>query len=88
MIKPSIFGKQLFGKNYKNHPYYKKFKKENFAFIDFKYEKLIKNLKDKNFVSPEVFKKKIKKKIGLTDFLQAFILEMFHTKLISGLIII
>ncbi len=72
-IKPAIFGKQLFGKNYKNHPYYKKFKKENFAFIDFKYEKLIKkNLKDKNFVSPEALKKKTKKKIGLNRFLASF----------------
>ena len=43
MIKPSIFERQLFGKNYKNHPYYKKFKKK-ILFIDFKYEKLIKKI--------------------------------------------
>jgi len=73
MIKSYIFGKQLFGKNYKKHPYYKKFKKENFAFIDFKYEKLVKkNLKNKNFLSPENFKKKIKKRMGQKKFLASF----------------
>jgi sulfate adenylyltransferase len=72
-IKPYIFGKKFFGKNYKKHPYYKKFKKENFAFVDFEYKELIeKNLKDKNFFSPENLKKKIKKRIGKNKFLAGF----------------
>ena len=68
-IKSNIFGKKLFGVNYKKHPYYKKFKKENFAFIDFKFNKLIKkNLKDKNFVSPIILKKKIARYKVLASF--------------------
>ena len=49
-IKNELFGKKLFGVNYKKHPYYNKFLKENFAFIDFSYKKLNKkNLNHKNF---------------------------------------
>ncbi|MDC0628368.1 hypothetical protein OAP04_02190 [Pelagibacteraceae bacterium] len=72
-IKPDNFGKKLLGIKYKKHPYYKKFKKENFVFIDFKYVKLIKkNLKDKNFVSPLILKKKIRKNIAHCKFFASF----------------
>ena len=63
-FNPIIFGKKILGKNFKKHPYFRKYIDENFAFIDFEFKKLIKkNLKDKNFVSPKKFKKIIKKKI-------------------------
>ena len=68
-----IFGKKIFGKNFKKHPYFKKYIKENFAFVDFEFKKLIKkNMKYKNFVSPKKFKKMIKKKTNKADFLAGF----------------
>tara|TARA_B100000989_G_scaffold298982_1_gene291619 strand:+ start:2560 stop:3618 length:1059 start_codon:yes stop_codon:yes gene_type:complete len=72
-IDHKIYGKKIFGKNFKNHSYYIKFKKENYAFIDLEYIKLEKkNLKDKNFVPPIKFKKRInfknKKKKNLAGF--------------------
>ena len=72
-IDHKIYGKKIFGKNFKNHSYYSKFKKENYAFIDLEYIKLEKkNLKDKNFVPPIKFKKRInfknKKKKSLAGF--------------------
>ncbi len=53
--------KKIFGINYFNHPYSKKFIKENYRFLSFDYKKVNKrNLKHKYFVSPLFFKKKIK----------------------------
>ena len=37
-----IFGKKIYGNNYKEHPYYKKFKGENFKFMCFKFKKIYK----------------------------------------------
>ena len=60
-INHKIYGKKIFGKNFKKHSYYIKFKKENYAFLDLKYIKIEKkNLNDKNFISPKQFKKKFK----------------------------
>ena len=72
-IKNELFGKKLFGVNYKKHPYYIKFLKENFAFIDFSYKKLNKiNLNHKNFESPQKLKERLKKKIKGRKFLAGF----------------
>lgn len=61
-INTVFYGKKAFGKNFNKNPYYKKFKKENFIYIDFVYKKLIKkNLHDKNFISPKAFKNNCKK---------------------------
>ena len=61
-INHSLFGKKIFGKNYITHPYYKVFKKENYIFLSFNIlKKYKKNNLIKNFISPKVFKKKIKK---------------------------
>lgn len=72
-IKNELFGKKLFGLNYTKHPFYNKFLKENFAFIDFSYKKLNKkSLTHKNFESPQKFKKKLNKKIKNRKFLAGF----------------
>jgi len=53
------FGKKIYGKKYKNNPYFKKFNKENYKFLSFRFELLNKkNLKHKKFVSPKLFKRK------------------------------
>ena len=54
------FGKILFGKNYINHPYFKKFNKY-YIFMNFKIIKTFrKNLKHEFFIAPKEFKKKYK----------------------------
>ena len=61
-INISLFGKRIYGKNYKKHPYFKVFRKENYIFLNFKIVKQYKNHNLlKNFTTPSVFKKKIKK---------------------------
>ncbi len=53
--------KRIYGNNYLNHPFYKKFINENYKFMSFDCQKLDKkNLKHKHFVSPQLFKKKNK----------------------------
>ena len=66
--------KKIYGINYLKHPYYKKFITENFKFMDFEFQKENKkNLQDKYFISPSLFKKKLKiKKIST--------LSSFHTR--------
>ncbi len=60
-IEKRSFGKIIYGKNFKRHPYYKSFEKENYKFISFDFKKIYRvNLKSKNFVSPSDFKKKLK----------------------------
>ena len=60
-INKKNFGKKIYGKNYNKHPYFKKFLTENFKFLNFDYFDVDKNnLKHKNFISPESFKKKYK----------------------------
>ena len=72
-IDSNIFGKKIFGSDFKKHPYFKKYITENFAFIDFKYEKINKtNMKHKNFIIPNSFKKKIKKYLKDKKFLAGF----------------
>ena len=66
--------KKIYGSNYLKHPYYKRFIKENFKFMNFEFQKENKkNLQDKYFISPSLFKKELKiKKIS--------ILSSFHTR--------
>tara|TARA_B110001452_G_scaffold75804_1_gene61548 strand:- start:780 stop:1820 length:1041 start_codon:yes stop_codon:yes gene_type:complete len=68
-IDKNLFGKKIFGKNYKNHPYFKIFYDENFKFLSFNVCKKPhpKNL-PKFFVAPAIFKKKIKKVKFLSSF--------------------
>jgi sulfate adenylyltransferase len=50
-VDSNIVGEKIFGKNFKKHPYFIKHIKKNFAYLDFKYEKLNKqNLKHKNIL--------------------------------------
>ena len=59
-IDHKLFGIKIFGINFRKHPYFQKFVKENFIFIDFNFIKLNKsNLNDKSFISPENLSKKI-----------------------------
>ena len=68
-VDSNIVGEKIFGKNFKKHPYFIKHIKKNFAYLDFKYEKLNKqNLKHKNFISPSQLKKKMKNKKTLAGF--------------------
>ena len=66
--------KKIYGTNYLKHPYYKSFIKENFKFMNFEFQKENKkNLQNKYFISPSLFKKELKiKKIS--------ILSSFHTR--------
>ena len=62
-INKKEFGIKIYGKNYKNHPYYKKFKSENYRFLNFDVKKIYKFKLDKSFfISPDFFKKQNKKK--------------------------
>ena len=66
--------RKIYGVNYLKHPYYKKFITENYMFMHFDYQKLNKNnLKHKFFISPLLFKKKLKNKKIST-------LSSFHTR--------
>ena len=68
-VDSNIVGQKIFGKNFKKHPYFINHIKKNFAYLDFKYEKLNKqNLKHKNFISPSQLKKKMKNKKTLAGF--------------------
>jgi len=72
-INHSIFGKKIFKKNFKKHPFYIKFRRENYIFIDFSFKKIIKrNLVDKNFISPNLFKRKTKKLLHKKKYLAGF----------------
>ncbi len=62
-INKQKFGYKIYGKNFQKHPYFKKFKKENYKFLHFNIKKKYKiNLKKKIFLNPSDFSKKIKKK--------------------------
>ena len=53
--------KKIYGTNYLKHPYYKRFIKENFKFMNFEFQKENKkNLQNKYFVPPSLFKKELK----------------------------
>ena len=72
-ISSTILKKKFFSKNHQKHPYYKKFLKENFKLLDFEYKKIIKiNLKHKNFISPNNFKRKIKKILKKNEMIAGF----------------
>ena len=48
-INKQKFGYKIYGKNFQKHPYFKKFKKENYKFLHFNIKKKYKiNLKKKN----------------------------------------
>tara|TARA_B100001057_G_scaffold495577_1_gene594957 strand:+ start:35694 stop:36728 length:1035 start_codon:yes stop_codon:yes gene_type:complete len=65
------FGKTIYGKNFKKHPYYKKFNQENYKFLHFNFYKIHKiNFYSKFFVSPKNFLKKTKTRL----------LPAFHTR--------
>ena len=66
--------RKIYGVNYLKHPYYKKFISENYMFMNFDYQKPSKiNLRHKYFLSPSLFKKRLKiKKIST--------LSSFHTR--------
>ncbi len=72
-IESNTFGKKNFGVEFRKHPYFKNYIKENFAFIDFKYSKVNElNMKHENFVTPKNFKKKVKKCLKGKKFLAGF----------------
>ena len=53
--------RKIYGGNYLKHPYYNKFIKENYMFMHFNYRKINQiNLKHRYFISPSLFKKKLK----------------------------
>jgi sulfate adenylyltransferase len=59
-IDKKKFGKTIYGKNYINHPYFKKFNSENFMFMNFKISKIYKfKINKKIFISPKQFLKSI-----------------------------
>ena len=68
-IDKNLFGKKVFGNNFKKHHYFKIFEKENYKFLSFKISKKysFKHL-PKYFIDPKVFKKKIKKLKFLPSF--------------------
>jgi len=61
-IDKNLFGKTIFGKNYKQHFYFKIFTNRNYKFLSFKISKKY-EIRDlpKHFLKPKFFKKKIKK---------------------------
>jgi len=68
-IDSNLIGKKIFGDSFKKHPYFIKHIKKNFAYLDFEYKKLNKQkLKDKNFITPQELKFKIKNKKTLAGF--------------------
>ena len=70
-INKDNYGRKIFGKNFKKHPYFKKFNKENYIFLNYKIKKIFKlKLKKNLFISPRDFKKIIQKKT----------LASFHTR--------
>ena len=71
--KKKIFRK-IYGANYLKHPYYKRFTNENYMFMNFNYKKINKlNLRHRYFISPSLFKKKLKVNKVST-------LSSFHTR--------
>tara|TARA_B100000787_G_scaffold142264_1_gene111524 strand:+ start:798 stop:1838 length:1041 start_codon:yes stop_codon:yes gene_type:complete len=68
-IDKNVFGKKIFGNSYKKHPYFKIFHDENFKFLSFNIKKKLNlNSLPKFFITPELFKKKIKKIKFLSGF--------------------
>ena len=60
-IDKEYFGKKIFGKKFKNHPYFKKFNKENYKFLNFNILKFFKKGVSNNvFIAPSQILKKIK----------------------------
>ena len=60
-INSTLFGKKIFGKKFMYHPYYKAFNNENYIFLNFNIVKKFKHkIVAKEFISPSVFKKKLK----------------------------
>lgn len=62
-IDKILYGKVIFGINFKKHPYFKKFKLENYKFLNFRIKKIYKlQIKKKLFIPPKEFNKKNKRK--------------------------
>tara|TARA_B100000989_G_C19511894_1_gene459521 strand:- start:326 stop:1354 length:1029 start_codon:yes stop_codon:yes gene_type:complete len=93
-----IFGKKIFGKNFKKHSYFKQFFNENYIFLNFKIKKFYKNTKFKNFVSPYQYKRKIKSFKTIAAFhtrnvphnahqwIHSYLIDKFDTLLIHPLV--
>ena len=61
-INKDLFGEKIFGKNYKMHPYFKVFNKDNYMFLSFEITQVYNTKKlPKYFIPPKLFKKKIQK---------------------------
>ena len=72
-IDHKTYGRKIFGKKFRYHSYFLKFKKENYAFLDFKYLQVNKkNFFHKNFISPKQFKEKFKAKLKKNSNLAGF----------------
>ena len=68
---------KIYGKNFKRHPYYKKFNVENYKFMNFAFDKKnYKNLSHKFLCLQIILKKDLKKRFIL---LGRFTLEMSPT---------
>lgn len=59
------FGKEIYGKNFKKHPYFKKFIADNYKFLNFNIKKIYNyKLKKDIFISPKEFRQGSKKKLA------------------------
>ena len=68
-IDKHLFGKKVFGKKYKKHPYFKIFNEENYKFLNFRiHKKYYYKYLPKYFETPIEFKKKIKKNKFMSSF--------------------
>lgn len=73
-IDKKKFGKKIYGKKYLKHPFFKKFNKENYIFMNFNITKIYNlYINKKKFVSPKEFLKSI----NLNKFK---IISSFHTR--------
>ena len=61
-INKDLFGEKIFGKNYKMHPYFKVFNKDNYMFLSFEITQVYNTKKlPKYFIPPKLFKKKFRR---------------------------
>ena len=68
-IDKELFGRKVFGKKYKKHPYFEIFNQQNYKFISFKiYKKYISKYLPRYFMSPNHFKKKTRNLKFLASF--------------------
>lgn len=61
-VDKNNFGKKIYGKKFKENPYFKVFLKKNYIFINFNFLRINKNnLKHKSFIKPQKIREKINK---------------------------